>query len=311
MSNNTTWINLTLAAALGLALLMTTGCPAPQDEAPPAGTQSVTTTSPVKTADAGDQQPTTETVLAVSGMTCGSCEKAIKGEVGKLAGISEVSADHAAGIVTVSYTPSAEAIGDISAAIERLGFTVEGENGVAAAPPEAAPAAENSEEEAPADAADQADEPVEDEAPAAEAGCGDCEGGECSGECVEVETEAAEPPASGEGETAAEDGEAGEESGCGGEGGCAACDKTATGAAPETPPAGFERVTLSIEGMTCAGKAGWVGRTVGEMEGVAGCYTDAASGTAVIDFDPASWDAKGLIALIEEQSEGIFKPTQI
>ncbi|WP_144794216.1 heavy-metal-associated domain-containing protein [Corynebacterium singulare] len=38
----------------------------------------------------------------VTGMTCGHCEMSVKEEVGEIAGVTEVTADHATGAVSVS-----------------------------------------------------------------------------------------------------------------------------------------------------------------------------------------------------------------
>ena len=47
------------------------------------------------------------------------------------------------------------------------------------------------------------------------------------------------------------------------------------------------------------------------LEGVAGCYADEGTLTAVIDFDPAKWDAAKLIEVINRGSEGFFTATEI
>lgn len=147
-------------------------------------------------------------------------------------------------------------------------------------------------------------------AEAAAKGCEDCGGGECSGACVEAET-VVEPEPADTGDEGTEAGAEDEGGGCGSEGGCASCAQSATGAAPAEVPAGLARATLRVEGMTCVGKAGWVGKTIGGLEGVAGCYADEGTLTAVIDFDPGMWDADGLIAEIEQRSEGVFEATQV
>ncbi|WP_295806812.1 heavy-metal-associated domain-containing protein [uncultured Corynebacterium sp.] len=38
----------------------------------------------------------------VTGMTCGHCEMSVKEEIGDIAGVTEVTADHATGAVSVS-----------------------------------------------------------------------------------------------------------------------------------------------------------------------------------------------------------------
>jgi copper chaperone CopZ len=63
-----------------------------------------------------------ELTLSVPGMTCGHCEAAVKGEVGKVAGVAAVAVDLSTKLVTVS--------GDvldrdaIVAAIDEAGFEV-------------------------------------------------------------------------------------------------------------------------------------------------------------------------------------------
>lgn len=175
----------------------------------------------------------------------------------------------------------------------------------AAVEADAADAAEEPESE---EAAPVAEEDAAEAAPAAK-GCEDCDGGECSGACVEEETVTEPAPADTDDEGAEAAGEEG--GGCGSEGGCASCAQSATGAAPAEVPAGLARVTLRVEGMTCVGKSGWVGKTIGGLEGVAGCYADEGTLTAVIDFDPAMWAADGLIAEIEQRSEGAFEASQV
>jgi copper chaperone CopZ len=44
-----------------------------------------------------------ERVLAVQGMTCEGCERAIRGALGRLDGIVEASPDHRTGRVSVRY----------------------------------------------------------------------------------------------------------------------------------------------------------------------------------------------------------------
>jgi hypothetical protein len=161
-----------------------------------------------------------------------------------------------------------------------------------------------------ADDAPVADEDADEAESAPEPrGCEDCDGGECSGACVEEET-VIEPEPADAGDEAAESADE-DEGGCGSEGGCASCAQSATGAAPAEVPTGLTRVTLHVEGMSCAGKAGWVGKTIGGLEGVAGCYADEGTLTAVIDCDPTLWDAAGLIAEIEQRSEGVFTASQV
>jgi copper chaperone CopZ len=71
----------------------------------------------------------------------------------------------------------------------------------------------------------------------------------------------------------------------------------------------MQRVSLRIEQMTCAGKSGWVNKTIGGLEGIGGCYADETTLTAVIDYDPAYWTPEKLIEKINTASEGFFTPT--
>ena len=60
--------------------------------------------------------------FTVQGMTCGHCEAAVKGEVGKVAGVSDVAVDLATKMVTVNG--SALDATAIVAAIDEAGFEV-------------------------------------------------------------------------------------------------------------------------------------------------------------------------------------------
>ena len=57
--------------------------------------------------------------LKVPGMTCGHCEAAVKSEVGKVAGVSEVIVDLATKLVTVIGSDDRAAV---EAAIDEAGF---------------------------------------------------------------------------------------------------------------------------------------------------------------------------------------------
>jgi len=62
--------------------------------------------------------------FTVPGMTCGHCEAAVKGEVGKVTGVAGVDVDLTTKLVTVAGTDlDAEAI---VAAIDEAGFEVSG-----------------------------------------------------------------------------------------------------------------------------------------------------------------------------------------
>ncbi len=65
---------------------------------------------------------TSELTFTVPGMTCGHCEAAVKGEVGKVAGVTDVAVDLATKLVTVSG--SALDTTAIVAAIDEAGFEV-------------------------------------------------------------------------------------------------------------------------------------------------------------------------------------------
>lgn len=60
--------------------------------------------------------------FSVPGMTCGHCEAAVKGEVGKVAGVADVAVDLGTKLVTVQGEGLDEAA--IVAAIDEAGFEV-------------------------------------------------------------------------------------------------------------------------------------------------------------------------------------------
>lgn len=59
--------------------------------------------------------------LKVPGMTCGHCEAAVKSEVGKVAGVTDVTVDLGTKLVTVVGSDDRSAI---EAAIDEAGFEV-------------------------------------------------------------------------------------------------------------------------------------------------------------------------------------------
>lgn len=59
--------------------------------------------------------------LKVPGMTCGHCEAAVKSEVGKVAGVSDVIVDLTTKLVTVIGSDDRAAV---EAAIDEAGFEV-------------------------------------------------------------------------------------------------------------------------------------------------------------------------------------------
>ena len=63
-----------------------------------------------------------QTVLLVPGMTCGHCEAAVKSEVGKVAGVTDVAVDLETKLVTVSGVSLDHAA--LVAAVDEAGFEV-------------------------------------------------------------------------------------------------------------------------------------------------------------------------------------------
>lgn len=63
------------------------------------------------------------TTYQVTGMTCGHCESAVRGELGRLPGVRDVTVDLATGAVTVvSDAPLSRA--DVQAAVDEAGYTL-------------------------------------------------------------------------------------------------------------------------------------------------------------------------------------------
>jgi len=62
--------------------------------------------------------------LKVTGMTCGGCENAVKRTLGKLEGVSDVTASHVAQEVNVTFDPSKVGLAVIREKIEKLGYRV-------------------------------------------------------------------------------------------------------------------------------------------------------------------------------------------
>jgi copper chaperone CopZ len=58
-------------------------------------------------------------------MSCGGCENAIRRAVGRLPGVTEVTASHAAEQVGVTFDPSKSDLATIARKIEELGYRVE------------------------------------------------------------------------------------------------------------------------------------------------------------------------------------------
>lgn len=65
-----------------------------------------------------------EVTLKVEGMTCGHCEKAVKGAVEELPGITSVEVQLGAGKVNISYDNGKVTIADMTKAIEDQGYDV-------------------------------------------------------------------------------------------------------------------------------------------------------------------------------------------
>jgi copper chaperone len=66
-----------------------------------------------------------ETVtLRVTGMTCGGCENAVKRALGRLEGVSEVTASHVEEKVGVSFDSAMVTPDQIRARIAAIGYTV-------------------------------------------------------------------------------------------------------------------------------------------------------------------------------------------
>jgi hypothetical protein len=137
-------------------------------------------------------------------------------------------------------------------------------------------------------------------------------GGECAGECNGVCEDSCGGGQAAAAEGTAADGAGGGTSACSDGDSAVGCAKEAAGAvAPESVPDGCERVTLAIENMDCPGKSGWINKTLSALEGISGCYADNTALTAVVDFDPALWDPRKLIAKLDTDSESFFKPTVV
>ena len=62
--------------------------------------------------------------LRVTGMTCGGCENAVKRALGRLEGVSEVTASHVEEKVAVYFDPATVTPDEITARISATGYTV-------------------------------------------------------------------------------------------------------------------------------------------------------------------------------------------
>ncbi|MFJ6412201.1 copper chaperone CopZ [Terribacillus saccharophilus] len=65
-----------------------------------------------------------EMTLQVNGMTCGHCEKAVKGALGELEGIQGVDVDLASGKVDIVYDDTLVTKNEMKEAIEEQGYDV-------------------------------------------------------------------------------------------------------------------------------------------------------------------------------------------
>ena len=63
-----------------------------------------------------------QTILLVPGMTCGHCEAAVKSEVGKVAGVTDVTVDLETKLVTITGIALDHAA--LADAIDEAGFEV-------------------------------------------------------------------------------------------------------------------------------------------------------------------------------------------
>lgn len=68
-----------------------------------------------------EEMTVTTSTYQVSGMTCGHCVSAVKGELGKLDGVSDVDVDLATGTVTVRSETELDAA-TVEAAVDEAGY---------------------------------------------------------------------------------------------------------------------------------------------------------------------------------------------
>ena len=68
----------------------------------------------------------TEATFRVPGMSCAHCKAAVEGELNKLSGVEQASADVENGIVDVSYDEGRVTTRQLEDAIEEAGYTVAG-----------------------------------------------------------------------------------------------------------------------------------------------------------------------------------------
>jgi copper chaperone CopZ len=100
--------------------------------------------------------------------------------------------------------------------------------------------------------------------------------------------------------------------GCAGEG-TASPESAPVEAVSEAPapPAGSQRVTLTIEGVVCESCAAAVQQSLESAPGVSFAEVDLASGTAVAVFDPAETSVETLASRLEAVDRGRAPPIRV
>lgn len=66
-----------------------------------------------------------KTILKVSGMTCGHCEKAVKSALMGVDGVASVIVSLAEGTAEVEFDPAKAEVGKMKSAVEDQGYDVE------------------------------------------------------------------------------------------------------------------------------------------------------------------------------------------
>jgi len=94
--------------------------------------------------------------------------------------------------------------------------------------------------------------------------------------------------------------------GCGGEEGTASRESISGEAVSEAsaPPAGSQRVTLTIEGMVCESCAAAAAQTLESARGVSSAECSFPNRTAAVVFDPAVTSAETLASRLEAVDRG-------
>lgn len=65
-----------------------------------------------------------ERTYKIEGMSCGHCEAAVEGELGRLPGLERSNADFERGTVEVRYDGDRVSADDIGAAVEEAGYAL-------------------------------------------------------------------------------------------------------------------------------------------------------------------------------------------